>query len=50
MWTFAGKIPELDCISIGPDMDGVHTPDERLSISSTERTFNLLVEILKASK
>ena len=47
---FAGKIPELDCISIGPDMDGVHTPDERLSISSTERTFNLLVEILKASK
>ncbi len=47
---FAGKIPELDCISIGPDMDGVHTPDERLSISSTERTFNLLIEILKASK
>lgn len=47
---FAGKIPGLDCISIGPDMAGVHTPDERLSISSTERTFNLLVEILKASK
>lgn len=47
---FAGKIPDLDCISIGPDMAGVHTPDERLSISSTERTFNLLVEILKASK
>lgn len=47
---FAGKISGLDCISIGPDMDGVHTPDERLSISSTERTFNLLVEILKASK
>lgn len=47
---FAGKIPDLDCISIGPDMAGVHTPDERLSIPSTERTFNLLVEILKASK
>lgn len=47
---FAGKIPGLDCISIGPDMTGVHTPDEQLSISSTERTFNFLVELLKASK
>ncbi len=47
---FAGKISGLDCISIGPDMTGVHTPDEQLSISSTERTFNFLVELLKASK
>ncbi|XVG95444.1 aminoacyl-histidine dipeptidase [Eubacteriales bacterium KG127] len=47
---FAGKIDGLDCISIGPDMDGVHTPDERLSISSTERVFDFLVSLLKECK
>jgi dipeptidase D len=41
------KIPGLDAISMGPNMVDVHTPDEHLSISSTERTFNLLCEILK---
>ena len=36
------KFPGMDMISIGPDMDGVHSPDERLSISSTERFYHLL--------
>ncbi len=44
---FSEKIPGLDCISIGPDMGEVHTPDEHLSISSTERTFNMLKAVLR---
>lgn len=48
---FAGKIGnDLDCVSIGPDMAWVHTPDERLSISSTKRVWEFLLEVLKASK
>ncbi|SFE21951.1 dipeptidase D [Peptostreptococcaceae bacterium pGA-8] len=48
---FAGKIgKELDCVSIGPDMEWVHTPDERLSLSSTKRVWEFLVEVLKESK
>lgn len=44
------KIGKLDTISFGPDMYDVHTPNEHLSISSTERTFNLLCEILRKIK
>lgn len=41
------KIPGLDAVSIGPDMVGVHTTGERLSISSTERVWNYIVELLR---
>lgn len=44
---FCDKIEELDCISLGSNMYGVHTTEERLSISSTARTWELLVEVLK---
>lgn len=47
---FSGKVPGLDCISLGPDMSGVHTTEERLSISSTQRVWELLVEVLKRLK
>ncbi len=40
------KLPDLDCISIGPDMKDIHTPEERLSISSTERMWNYLLAVL----
>lgn len=43
----ASKLPGLDCVSIGPDMKDIHTPRERLSISSTERVWNYILEILK---
>ena len=43
---FLEKYPFLDMISIGPQMYGVHSPDERLSISSTEKCWKWLVEIL----
>lgn len=41
------KIPGLDCVSYGPDIFDIHTTEERLSISSTERMWNYLLEILK---
>ena len=42
------KIPGIDIISIGPEMHDIHTPDERLSISSTERTYNYVLKMLEA--
>lgn len=47
---FADKIDGLDAISFGPDMGDVHTTDEILSISSTERTWELLLKILEMLK
>lgn len=46
----SGKIPDLECISIGPDMKNIHTTEERLSISSTKRVWNYVLEILKGKK
>ncbi|MCD1146954.1 aminoacyl-histidine dipeptidase [Peptoniphilus sp. KCTC 25270] len=40
-------IGEMDMISIGPDMSGVHAPGEKVSISSTDKVFNYLKELLK---
>lgn len=45
---FLEKYPGLDMISIGPQMHGVHSPEERLSIRSTQKTWEWLVEILKS--
>jgi len=45
---FGEKIPGLDMISIGPNMYDVHTPDERISISSTARVWSFLKAVLKA--
>ena len=42
------KLPGLDCVSIGPDMHDIHTSRERLEIESTRRTWEFLLEILKA--
>ncbi len=47
---FADKIEGLDAISFGPTMKNVHTTDEMLSISSTERTWNLITKILEKLK
>ena len=47
---FADAIPNIDCVSIGPQMWDVHTPKEHLSIPSTEKTFRILQETLRSSK
>lgn len=41
------KIPELDCVSFGPDMSDIHTTEETLSISSTRRVWEYLVRLLE---
>lgn len=46
----SGKIPDLDCVSFGPNNYDIHTPKERLSISSTEKVWKLLKEFLKRCK
>lgn len=45
---FCGKIKGLDCVSFGPDIYDIHTPLEKLSISSTERTWNYLLKVLES--
>ncbi len=42
------KLPGLDCVSVGPQMHDIHTSREKLEIASTERTWNFLLEVLKA--
>lgn len=47
---FAGKMPGLDCVSIGPDLLEIHTPRERMSISSVQRVWKFLLEVLKRAR
>ena len=46
----SGKIDNLDCVSFGPNNYDIHTPKERLSISSTQKVWDVLVEFLKRCK
>ena len=47
---FSGRLPGLDCVSIGPDMADIHTSEERLSIASVERTWGYLCQVLAELK
>ena len=42
------KIPGLDIVAFGPTQYNVHTPDEGLSIKSTEKSWEFLKNLLKA--
>ncbi|RNC65142.1 aminoacyl-histidine dipeptidase [Proteiniphilum sp. X52] len=44
---FLEKYPHLDMISIGPDMTDVHSPDEKMKISSVGKFWDFLVKILE---
>lgn len=44
---FCGKIENLECVSIGPDISDIHTPKEKLDIKSTERVWNFLLDVLE---
>jgi dipeptidase D len=39
--------PEMDMVSFGPTILGAHSPDERASISSTQKFWGFLKDILK---
>lgn len=43
---FAGKIEGLDCVSVGPDLENVHTTKERMDIESVGRVWSYLLEVL----
>ena len=44
---FQGKYPDLDMISFGPTIVGVHAPGERLDLESLKKFCSLLEEVLK---
>ena len=45
---FSDKIENLDCVSIGPDNFGLHSPDEHMSIPSVARVWEYLKAVLAA--
>jgi dipeptidase D len=44
----ATSYPDMDMISVGPTIENVHSPSERLHIPSVPKTMALLVETLQA--
>ncbi|MBO5353422.1 MAG: aminoacyl-histidine dipeptidase [Lachnospiraceae bacterium] len=46
----AEKMPDLDMISIGPDMKDIHTPMEALNLPSTIRVYQFLEKLLSEIK
>jgi len=47
---FSAKYPNLDMVSFGPTLRGVHSPDERLHIPTVQMVWDHLLEILKNIK
>ena len=47
---FAGKLPGLDCVSIGPDLEEIHTTREKMHIASVQRLWALVTETLARMK
>lgn len=45
---FVNKIENLDVISMGPNIYGAHTPDERMEIKSVELIWEYIVKILES--
>ena len=44
---FLEKYPDMDMISYGPTLRGVHTPDEKIEISTVDKFWKMTLEILK---
>ena len=44
---FLEKYPDLEMVSFGPTLRGVHSPDERLEIATVPKFWELLKEVLK---
>lgn len=42
-----GAYPEMDMISIGPDLEHPHSPDERVSIPSVQKVWDFIVATLE---
>ena len=44
---FKGRYPQMDIITYGPVMSGIHTPDEALDLASFLRSYENLVRVLE---
>jgi dipeptidase D len=44
---FSEKYPQMDMVSFGPTLRGVHSPDERLLIPTVKMVWEHLQEVLK---
>ena len=44
---FLDAFPQLDMISFGPTIRGVHAPGERLEVASVQKCWDFLLEVLK---
>lgn len=44
---FVSAMENLDAISIGPNMQQIHSPQEKLSISSVQRVWKVLLHVLE---
>jgi len=44
---FLSKYPDLDMVSFGPTMTGVHSPDEQLNIPTVEKFWKHLCRVLE---
>lgn len=44
------KIPDMDIISLGPNIKNLHSPSETLSVSSLDKLYSLVCEILSKMK
>lgn len=42
------RYPGLDMLSLGPTIEGAHSPDERVNIVDVEKFYRLLKEIIKS--
>jgi len=47
---FLEKKPELDVVSVGPELRDIHSVRERLNVASTARLYALVCEVLKRSR
>ena len=45
--TIVSKYPGMDAISIGPTLQDVHTPNERIQVASVKKLNDFLIETLK---
>lgn len=39
--------PDMDMISFGPNIRGAHSPDEKVEVSSVQKYWSYLLEVLK---
>lgn len=40
------KVPDMDCVSIGPQIENAHSPEEKVQISSVQRFYTHLKGVL----